>query len=162
MTSSTYDPNTANNTDTEDTTVTPVADLVISKSDSPDPVYAAGTLTYTITVTNNGPSTATNVVVTDTYPSDFSFVSSDPVPSTGNNQWSLGSIASGGGYAALISGSNGQDVGIGVSKIDISIGKEFGIYFEIAGDVETDANGGDPRIELSRADRRPGRDRSCP
>jgi len=41
------------------------ADLIVEKTASPDPVNAAEPLTYTITVTNNGPDEATNVVVTD-------------------------------------------------------------------------------------------------
>ena len=44
------------------------ADLEITKSDSPDPVTTGSDLTYTITVTNNGPDAATSVTVTDTLP----------------------------------------------------------------------------------------------
>lgn len=53
------------------------ADLSITKTDSPDPVVQGNNLTYTITVTNNGPLAATNVVVTDNLPakSDIDFVS---------------------------------------------------------------------------------------
>jgi endoglycosylceramidase len=40
-------------------------DLSVTKTDSPDPVFAGEPLTYTVTVTNNGPSTATDVVLTD-------------------------------------------------------------------------------------------------
>ena len=56
-------------------TVTPKADLKITKTDSPDPVLAAETLTYTLAVSNQGPSTATNLQVVDTLPSGTSFVS---------------------------------------------------------------------------------------
>ena len=47
--------------------VTP-ADLSITKVDSADPSRAGRNLTYTITVTNNGPNAATNVTVTDDLP----------------------------------------------------------------------------------------------
>src|SRR5437660_1649169 len=52
------DPNTANNTASDTDTVTKSADLGITKSDSPGTVIAGGTLTYTLTVSNAGPSTA--------------------------------------------------------------------------------------------------------
>lgn len=42
------------------------ADLVLTTTDSPDPAVKGGTLTYTLTVTNNGPDGATGVVLTDT------------------------------------------------------------------------------------------------
>jgi uncharacterized repeat protein (TIGR01451 family) len=51
------------------------ADLKITKSGSPDPVVATKRLTYTITVENLGPDTATNVVVTDKLPKGTKFVS---------------------------------------------------------------------------------------
>ena len=53
-------------------------DLSLTKSDSPDPVAVGGTLTYTIRVTNpnlSGGNDASNVVVTDTLPSQVDFVS---------------------------------------------------------------------------------------
>jgi len=52
------------------------ADLRITKT-GPSQVASGGTVTYVITTTNLGPSTATNVIVRDTLPptSDFSFVS---------------------------------------------------------------------------------------
>ncbi len=54
------------------------ADLQVVKSDSPDPVQSGNALTYTLAIKNNGPATATNVVVTDTLPGAVSFVSSTP------------------------------------------------------------------------------------
>ena len=41
--------------------------LTIAKKDTPDPVNAGGTLNYTITVTNNGSASATNVTIVDDY-----------------------------------------------------------------------------------------------
>ncbi|MGH2572175.1 MAG: DUF11 domain-containing protein, partial [Actinomycetota bacterium] len=49
------------------------ADLSISKSDSPDPVFAGQELTYTLTVNNGGPADATGVTATDTLPSGVTF-----------------------------------------------------------------------------------------
>ena len=58
------------------------ADIAVTKTATdpgPDGTFAEGeTLTYTIGVTNNGPSRATNVVVTDTLPSGFTFSSVSP------------------------------------------------------------------------------------
>ena len=59
-----------------------VADLAVTKTDSPDPVTVGNQLTYTITVTNNGPSAATAVTMTDTLPTGETFVS--VTPSQGN------------------------------------------------------------------------------
>ena len=51
------------------------ADLSITNTDSPDPVVPGGTLTYTLTVSNAGPSNATSVIATDTLPTGVTFVS---------------------------------------------------------------------------------------
>lgn len=74
--STTSDPNSANNSATASTAVgNPTsADLLISKSDSPDPVTPGAALTYTISLTNNGPDTAQSVVVTDNLSSSVNFV----------------------------------------------------------------------------------------
>jgi uncharacterized repeat protein (TIGR01451 family) len=51
----------------------PGADLSITKTDSPDPAHVGQNLTYTITVTNGGPVTATGVTVNDTLPKNAGF-----------------------------------------------------------------------------------------
>jgi uncharacterized repeat protein (TIGR01451 family) len=68
------DPAPANNSATDTTTLTPEADLSITKTDGPDPILAGSTLLYTVTVTNNGPSPAQGVVVTDTLPAGVTLV----------------------------------------------------------------------------------------
>jgi uncharacterized repeat protein (TIGR01451 family) len=42
-----------------------VANLAVSKSATPTAVLPGQVVTYVVTVTNNGPSTANNVVITD-------------------------------------------------------------------------------------------------
>ncbi|TXD71090.1 DUF11 domain-containing protein, partial [Mitsuaria sp. TWR114] len=60
----------ANNTATQATAViSPAYDLIVNKADDVDPVNVGDNVTYTLTVTNNGASTAENVVLTDTLPS---------------------------------------------------------------------------------------------
>ncbi|MEA2328863.1 MAG: hypothetical protein QOE68_3822, partial [Thermoanaerobaculia bacterium] len=54
------------------------ADVGIVKTDSPDPVGVGQLITYRLTVTNNGPSIATNVTVNDPLPSQVDLVSVNP------------------------------------------------------------------------------------
>jgi uncharacterized repeat protein (TIGR01451 family) len=72
---STTDPDTTNNSATASTPVRSTADLAISNSDSPDPVSAGGDITYTLTVTNNGPDPVPNATITDDVPDGTTFVS---------------------------------------------------------------------------------------
>jgi len=78
VTATTPDPNTANNSATGKVTFVSSADVSITKVSSPNPVVAGTNLTYTISVGNVGPSTATNVVVKDTLPGQVSMVSTTP------------------------------------------------------------------------------------
>jgi uncharacterized repeat protein (TIGR01451 family) len=64
-----------NNSATDTDTLTPAADLLVTKIDSPDPVVVGTNLTYTITVTNNGSSDAQNMSLSDTLPPSTTFVS---------------------------------------------------------------------------------------
>ena len=85
--SDTLDPDNDNNQACDGVTVISLADLAITKVDIPDPVIAGTNLQYDIEVTNNGPSTAVNVVVEDVLPAGVSFVS---VSSTGGGACNAG------------------------------------------------------------------------
>lgn len=52
-------------------------DLAVAKSASAGAVFVGDTITYTVNVSNNGPISATNVVVTDVLPGGVSYVSND-------------------------------------------------------------------------------------
>jgi uncharacterized repeat protein (TIGR01451 family) len=71
-----FDPDFGNNMDEQITDIYAEADLQVEKTDDPDPVLAGMTLIYQITVTNNGPSTATDVLVVDELPAAVLFESS--------------------------------------------------------------------------------------
>jgi uncharacterized repeat protein (TIGR01451 family) len=60
------------------TTTSAQSDLIIAMSDAPDPVVPGSDVTYTVTVTNDGPDSASNVTLTDALPSSVTFVSSTP------------------------------------------------------------------------------------
>jgi uncharacterized repeat protein (TIGR01451 family) len=60
---------TSNNSASDTDTLTYQADLSITKTDGKDSVKPGSAITYTITVTNNGPSQVSSLTVTDTLPS---------------------------------------------------------------------------------------------
>ncbi|MEN0013574.1 MAG: isopeptide-forming domain-containing fimbrial protein, partial [Solirubrobacteraceae bacterium] len=67
-TSDQFDPDTSNNVATAATTVGPSTDLKITKSVDKATANIGDTLTYTLVATNDGPSTATGVTITDALP----------------------------------------------------------------------------------------------
>jgi uncharacterized repeat protein (TIGR01451 family) len=83
------------------------ADLSITKSGAPNPVLSGNRLTYTLTVENNGPQSATGVTVTDPLPDSVHFNSvgssrgscirstTKPAPKDGTVTCSLGNLANG-------------------------------------------------------------------
>src|SRR5262249_35267590 len=66
--SSAADTDKANNTATDSDTLTPQADLAVTKTDGKTSVVPGTADTYTITVTNNGPSTIGSFNLSDTIP----------------------------------------------------------------------------------------------
>jgi uncharacterized repeat protein (TIGR01451 family) len=62
------DPNTGNNSAIDTDTLSPQADVRITKTDGLTSVNAGSSTVYTITASNAGPSNAPTVTVTDTFP----------------------------------------------------------------------------------------------
>jgi uncharacterized repeat protein (TIGR01451 family) len=97
------DPDASDNSATSNINVIKTADLKVSKSDSPDPVFVGEQVTYTMLVTNLGPvNAATGVALTDSLPASMTFVSAattqgslvtPPVGSTGVITANIGSLA---------------------------------------------------------------------
>ncbi|MEA2491435.1 MAG: hypothetical protein QOH21_3227 [Acidobacteriota bacterium] len=73
-TTDSFDSNPSNDTGSVDTVVTPSADLSVTKS-GPATITAGTDITYTVTVTNSGPTAAFDVSLADTPPAGTTFVS---------------------------------------------------------------------------------------
>jgi len=117
VTSDTEETDLENNVDDEETNIIEVlsltfTDLEITKIDLVDPVTVdsdkpTALITYEVTVTNNGPELAENVVVTDTLPATLTYVSSSPAVGTcahaaGVVTCELGDLAVGGSVKITI------------------------------------------------------------
>jgi uncharacterized repeat protein (TIGR01451 family)/LPXTG-motif cell wall-anchored protein len=85
-------------------TVTPVADLTVTKTASRTDVLLGDTVTFTIVVKNNGPSAAKEVTVTDT-PTGVEVTGSDAPQGTFDGRvWTAGTVASGDTVALTVTG----------------------------------------------------------
>jgi uncharacterized repeat protein (TIGR01451 family) len=102
------DPNPNNNSASASTPVSAVADLAVSFNATAPAVLAGSNLSYTIVVTNHGPSPATGVTLTDTLPTGVTLVSAaDDRGNTGTLSGStvtdaIGPLASGSSVTVTI------------------------------------------------------------
>ena len=82
-------------------------DLVVSQTDSTDPVQVGGSVTYTVTVQNGGPNQATGITLVDTLPSGGSYAGASPSqgtcsPSSGTVSCDLGVLAANGSASVSV------------------------------------------------------------
>ena len=109
VTSSSPDPNLTNNSATDTTAVRRFGNLSLTKEAAPDPAIAGEPLTYTLTASNAGPQTASDVTLTDDLPTSFSFTEATSSQGTcledaGTVTCELGAIASGADATVEIEG----------------------------------------------------------
>ena len=117
--SATPDPNYSNNSASATFTVATAgqADLAVTSSASPNPVTQGNNITYTQSLTNNGPSTVpdstvTSVTFTDTIPTNTTLVSFTPPPSS---IWTCNTIAVGATGTFTCTLNTGQTIVPGAS-----------------------------------------------
>jgi uncharacterized repeat protein (TIGR01451 family) len=79
------------------TTVASTPNLSIAATDAPDPVNPGANITYTLSYSNTGNTSATGVVLSDTLPANTSYVSSTGggALSSGTVTWSVASLSAG-------------------------------------------------------------------
>ena len=86
--------------DTADTVIT-APEMVITKT-APVTASPEETISYSIFYENVGTDWAYDVVITDVYPPEVTFVSAVPAPDIPTDIWSIGSIAPGGSGSIMI------------------------------------------------------------
>lgn len=101
------DANPANNSASA-TVIGVAADIAVTKAvDIPAPTSLNTLLTFTLTATNNGPSAATGVELTDVLPAGLQIVLPPPPGYTAaNGKWAVGSLASGASATLTLKAKN--------------------------------------------------------
>ena len=145
------DPDTANNIALESTTVDPVVDLAITQTDAPDPVTEGENITYTFTISNSGPDSASGVAFSNTLPASVNFVSAAPDDGSSCTE-------SGGTVTCSLNGiANGDSTDISVvvaTTQDGSINNTASIFANeadqnLANNMSTESTNVNPAADLS-------------
>ena len=98
--------NTGDISATANSRVSTRADLMITDVSTPDPVIAGQNVTYTIKVTNMGPSDATDVSISNSLPAGLTLVSSSATAGTwANPNWTVGTLVAGQTTTLILVGS---------------------------------------------------------
>jgi uncharacterized repeat protein (TIGR01451 family) len=128
------DPATGNNTSNASVTINsaPAADVQIVKSASASQVLVHSPVTFSLVVHNNGPVTATNVLVTDTMPSGLTIVTRSTTQGSCNGSstlatCALGTLANGGSatvtlsVSTTITGTFNNTALVGAAELDTNL-----------------------------------------
>ena len=145
--------------------MTPLAsDLAVTVIDTPDPVTAGASLTYTLVITNYGPAVATGVVLTDVLPSEVTInnsgyaillhldeAQSPFLDTSGHNRNATCNATSGscpastsGRYGGALNFDGGNDnitTGISLGSISNNFSIETWIYPETTHQIDSESTG---------------------
>ncbi len=121
------------------------ADLSLTKTVSDNNPNPGDNLTYLITVTNNGPSAATGVTISDVLASGVDFVSATPSIGTYNNTtgiWEVGNLANNGTATLSITVKVKNTTTVGNSIVDLGAATGFNLFvFENINQPSSDTEG---------------------
>ena len=120
----TTDPTPGNDSATDTDTPAPQADLAVTKDDSSATYLPGGSVTYTIVVTNNGPSDADNSTITDDLPE----------PPLSNITWTCGT-ETGGAVCPNASGLGD------ISETIATFPAGGSLTYTVTADIDADATG---------------------
>jgi uncharacterized repeat protein (TIGR01451 family) len=117
------------------------ANLAITKTASPNPATSLANVTYRITVTNNGPSPATNVTMTDQLPSGPALVSVVPTQGTCSGTTTV--------ICNLMSIANGGSAFVNITVTPQSIGQLNNMASVVATESDPDTNDNSTSIQTT-------------
>ncbi|RIJ41670.1 CARDB domain-containing protein [Pontibacter oryzae] len=105
-----YDAVASNNAATVTVNVKPAADIAVTNTVSAGPYYVGNNVTYTVTATNNGPNSVSDVTVTDKLPAGVTFVSSSAGASYNatTGVWTIPTLNSGASTTMTLTGTLNQ------------------------------------------------------
>jgi uncharacterized repeat protein (TIGR01451 family) len=100
-----------NNRDTASVRIVPLVDLSVTKTAAESTVPAGRPVSFVVTVTNHGPSTATHVTLTDALPAPLQLISATPLQGTCTGlTCDLGTLAAGASTQVVVEASSDASV----------------------------------------------------
>ena len=119
-----------------------VSDLEISKTVDNSSPFVGSNVVFTITVTNNGPSDATGVQVTDALPSGYTFVSDDSggTYNSGTGIWTVPTIS-------RLAGSNTSTLNITALVLANGVAADYENFAEVTASDNVDFDS-DPTVSF--------------
>ena len=117
-----HDLNYTDNNDSVVIDVIPVADLVVDKEANQDVIYVGDEVIFIITITNNGPNDAENVIALDKLPEGLEFVSFNASKGTYDFEtgiWDIGNLTVGETVTLIIT-TIAQKEGIIVNNVSVN------------------------------------------